>query len=478
MEARDLATVLPLLVLGVTAVAVMLQSAFYGRHEGIFMTAFAGIALSFISLFTVRPPAGGNVLTLLVMDRYALFFMGLLQAAGLAAVLFSYDYLQRRSGRIERTGEYYLLLILALFGSCILVSAGHFASFFLGLEILGVSLYGLIAYGREKAGAEAGLKYLVLAAVSSSFLLFGMSLVYAELGTMDFPQMAARISLPGGTRLNALAGIALIIVGLGFKLALVPFHLWIPDVYEGAPAPVAGFVATVSKGAVFALMLRYFLTLDVLGDRALFTAFTAIAAVSMFAGNLLALFQDNVKRLLAYSSIAHFGYLLVAFLAAGRLRMTAAAFYLAAYFITTLGAFGVVATLSGEDRDADRLSDYEGLSSRRPWLAGIFTAILLSLAGIPVTAGFIGKFYVAAAGVGSSLWFLVIVLALNSAIGLFYYLRVLVVLYRPPAGGIAAPPRTGLASQVALAILVLLLIGLGVYPGPLTEIAGVLTAGP
>ena len=195
----------------------------------------------------------------------------------------------------------------------------------------------------------------------------------------------------------ALVGVGLIIVGFSFKLALVPFHLWTPDVYQGAPAPVTAFVATVSKGAMFALLVRYFSVVDLRSHHALVIVFTLLAIASMVVGNLLALLQHNVKRLLAYSSIAHLGYLLVAFLASSVLATTAVTFYLVAYFVTTLGAFGVVTVLSTGEREAESLDDYRGLVVRRPWLAALFTAMLLSLAGIPLTAGFVGKFYLTVA---------------------------------------------------------------------------------
>jgi NADH-quinone oxidoreductase subunit N len=261
----------------------------------------------------------------------------------------------------------------------------------------------------------------------------------------------------------------MIIIGLGFKLAVVPFHLWTPDVYEGAPAPVTAFVATVSKGAVFALILRYFSVVGIHTHRSLFVIFTVIAAASMFTGNLLALLQSNVKRILAYSSISHLGYLLVTLLASGATAVTAAAFYLTAYFITTLGAFGVVTVLSEKDRDADSMDDYRGLAWRRPWLAGVFTAMLLSLAGIPLTAGFIGKFTIVAAGVGSALWLLVIVLTVNSAIGLYYYLRMIVALYARAEEEKTTRPELSRTGSAALLGLTILLIWLGVYPGPVIQ---------
>jgi NADH-quinone oxidoreductase subunit N len=353
----------------------------------------------------------------------------------------------------------------------VLAAASHFASFFLGIEILSVSLYAMAGYLRHSdRSVEAGVKYLILAAVSSAFILFGMALVYAETGSLSFQEIASRAASPAGYGLPLSAGLVLIIVGLGFKLAVVPFHLWTPDVYEGAPAPVTAFIATASKGAVFALVLRYFTRIDIHTDAALFLIITIIAVASMFAGNLLALLQTNVKRILAYSSISHLGYLLVTVLASGPNAVAAAAFYLTAYFITTLGAFGVVTVLSRPERDADRMDDYRGLVWRRPWLAGVFTAMLFSLAGIPLTAGFVGKFYVVAAGVGSALWLAVIALAINSVIGLFYYLRIVVVLFSPSGEEVPAVPETSRSGNAVLAVLTVLLLWLGVYPGPLIEI--------
>jgi NADH-quinone oxidoreductase subunit N len=241
---------------------------------------------------------------------------------------------------------------------------------------------------------------------------------------------------------------------------------------------VTAFIAAVSKGAMFALLLRYFVLVDIHAYASLFAAVAFIAVVSMFVGNLLALFQDNLKRVLAYSSIAHMGYLLVAFLASGALRMTAVTFYLVSYFITTIGAFGVVTVLSGKERDEDALEDYRGLFKARPWLALIFSSMLFSLAGIPLTAGFIGKFYVAAAGVGSSLWLLVITLMINSAIGLYYYLRIIVVMFGHPAGEKASHVSPlSVTGTLVLVVLTVLLIWLGVYPAPLIEVIQSMTGG-
>ena len=392
MKLADLTAILPLIILGASAVVVMLQTALHRNHKVAVFLTLAGLVLAIAALPAAWQIAPHRFTSLLLVDRFAILYMGLLLTASIATVLFSYSYVQQIDGNRE---EYYILLLLAAAGAAALTASDHFAAFFLGLEILSVALYALVAYPHLTEGhIEAGVKYLILAAVSSAFVLFGMALIYAASGTMAFGQFTALLqqSRPEGATILTLAGAGLLVVGIGFKLAVVPFHLWTPDVYQGAPAPVTAFVATVSKGAALALLIRIFPPADIHAGGPLYLVFALIAAASMIAGNLLALLQDNVKRLLAYSSIAHMGYILTAYLAGGALAVRAVTFYLIAYFVTTLGAFGTVAVLSGPQREADHLDDYRGLFQRRPWLAGVFTAMLLSLAGIPLTAGFIGKY--------------------------------------------------------------------------------------
>ena len=468
MNIADMIALLPLIIIAATSIVIMLVIAFYRDHRLTAILTLAGLFLALVSLPFIASMAPRSITQLLIIDLYALYYMGLIFFAGFAVASLAYSYLDVHDGHHE---EFYLLLLLATLGTAVLVASEHFAALFLGIEILSVSLYALAAYLRHSnRSIEAGVKYLILAAVSSAFILFGMALVYAETGSMEFSQIALRATVSGVHGLLFTAGLGMLVVGLGFKLGVVPFHMWTPDVYEGAPAPVTAFIATVSKGAVFALVLRYFSHVDLHAHRSLFVILTITAIASMFAGNLLALLQRNVKRILAYSSISHVGYLLVTLLASGPLAVSAAAFYLAAYFVTTLGAFGVVTVLSDKDRDADSMDDYKGLAWRRPWLAGVFTAMLLSLAGIPLTAGFVGKFYVVAAGMGSALWLLVIVLVINSAIGLFYYLRIIGAVYAHPEEGTAAKPALSLSGSAALVGLTLSLIWLGVYPGPVIEI--------
>ncbi|MGH8763117.1 MAG: NADH-quinone oxidoreductase subunit N [Nitrosospira sp.] len=473
----DFMALLPLIIIAGGAVVVMLAAAFYRRPRPVMALTLFGLILSLAALLPAADFGPRQITPLLMVDRYALFYMALVFAATFVVTVLCYRYF---GGDESRHESLYILLLLAALGSGVLVASSHFASFLLGLELLSISLFTLIAYpGNAKHPLEAGIKYLVLAGLSSAFLLFGMALIYAQLGTMQFAKIGAMLAVPE-QRLDAygLAGLALIVAGAGFKLALVPFHMWTPDVYEGAPAPVTAFIATVSKGAMFAMILRYFIASEAHQSPSITLALSLIAVATILVGNLLALRQDNVKRILAYSSIAQLGYLLAGFLAFGVLAVEAVTYYLAAYFVTMLGAFGVVTVLSKgvPERDSDALTDYTGLFWRRPWLSGVFTAMLLSLAGIPLTMGFIGKFYVLAAAVGASLWLLVAALVVGSAIGLFYYLRIIAVMCAPGdlkmTAGQAITPilPLSLGESLTLAALTLLLIWLGVYPALLIHV--------
>ncbi|HTH98915.1 MAG TPA: NADH-quinone oxidoreductase subunit N [Stellaceae bacterium] len=474
MTADQAIAILPFIILGALIILVMLLIAVRRNHLMTAVVSALGLLLCLFSLPFAAAKAPILATPLLAIDGYTLFFVGLILASALAVVLFSYAYLeQTNSGPRE---EYYLLLLTATLGAIVLPGAVHFASFFLGLETLSVSLLGLIAYpGGQEAPAEAGTKYLILSGTSSAFLLFGMALIYADLGTMSFAQIgqAAIVRDMAGFAPYRLAGIALILVGVGFKLSLVPFHMWAPDIYQGAPAPITGFVAVVSKIAVFAVILRYFGWSDAYRDPSVLDALAVIAVLSMLAGNLLALLQNNVKRLLAYSSIAHLGYLLVAFLVGGDFGFAAAGYYLAAYAVTSLAAFGVVALLtkSGEGRDADRIEDYQGLFRTQPFLAGCFTLTLLSLAGIPPTMGFIGKAYLLIAGVGAGFSILVAALVLGSVIGLYYYLRIVVAMAAPASQDASTAGRGPvLAGSVVLGVLLILLVTFGAYPSPIIDL--------
>jgi len=497
MSATTVIGILPLAVLAAASIVVLLLAAFSRRALPAFVATLAGLAASLACTgvaWTRVPLAAG---TLLSFDGFVLFGFVLILGAAVFVAISSWAYL---AGGKDIGGEYYFLLLVATLGGCVLAASSAFASFFLGLEMLSVSLYALIGWRRDRGiGTEAAIKYLILAGASSAFLLFGMALVYAAIGTMDLFRLAAAAT---GQGVLAPVGLGMMLVGIGFKLAVVPFHLWTPDIYDGAPAPVTGYIATVSKGAMVVVLARALgpAFVGTGGVSHVSTAapplvaagfpwvFALIAGLSMFAGNLLALRENNVKRILAYSSIAHLGYILVAFLAGGPQALRAIAFYLVAYFAMTLGAFAVISALSSPDKDADDIEDYRGLAGRRPWTAAMLTTMLLSLAGLPLTAGFVGKFLILSAGAGAELWTLAVILAVNGTISIFYYLKIVSVMFRAgPAGGPLpaqpapmARPVTGavsapLVAAIAIAVLALAVVALGVYPAPFLSIIGSFT---
>ena len=337
MNVADYAASLPLLITSASAVVLMIAIAIRRDHKLAVAISLIGIAASLASLPIAASAIPRQFTRLFILDSYSILYMAILLCATTFVLLFAYDYLKRRQ---EHREEFYVLVLLATTGAMVLVVSRHFTSFFLGLELLSVALYVLISYVRtESASIEAGIKYLILAASSSSVLLFGLALIYAGSGSMDLSQFAAVISGTAGpaSTFPLLTGLMLVLTGVGFKLAVVPFHLWTPDVYEGAPLPVTAFIATVSKGGMFALLLRWLHLPDAGLAGAPGLVLSIIAIASMLAGNLLALTQTNVKRILAYSSIAHMGYLLVALLAGGALGAPAATYYLIAYLATILG---------------------------------------------------------------------------------------------------------------------------------------------
>jgi NADH-quinone oxidoreductase subunit N len=466
MNTRDLFALLPLLLIAASAMVVMLGIAFKRDPALTAALTFAGLTAAFVSIWPAASVAPRPVTSLLLVDGYALFYTGLIIASGAVVTLLSYQYFENHEGQRE---ELYLLLLLATLGCAVLVASTHFASFILGLEVLSVSLYGMVAYLTDRKRAlEAGIKYLILASASAAFLLFGMALIYAAAGAMQFSQL--RDLSVNGSEITLLFGVALTVTGIGFKLGVVPFHLWTPDVYQGASPPVAAFVATTSKSAMVALLLRYFYLSGVLRNEAVFLVFAIIAALSMCAGNFLALRQMNVKRILAYSSIAHFGYILVAFLASSKMAIEAVAFYLVAYTITLLASFGVVTALSSPGQDAGDLENYRGLFWRRPAIAGVFTIALLSLAGIPATMGFLGKFYVLAAGANAAAWTLMLILVVTSVAGLFYYLRIVVALYAEPTESVTQMRPLPWSGVLVLVVLGILLLWFGIYPSSLLNL--------
>jgi len=290
-----------------------------------------------------------------------------------------------------------------------------------------------------------------------------MALIYTASGTMQFTGIVSALDMSGRLSPLVISGFAMMMVGIGFKLALVPFHMWTPDVYQGAPAPVTAYIATVSKGAVMAVFIRFFFNIRGFDNHSLFIIISGIAILSMFIGNLLAIRQKNIKRLLAYSSIANMGYLIIILLTGTNKGIQASVFYLISYFITTIGAFGVITLLSICKYEAEKIEDYKGLFWKRPWIAIIFTLSLLSLAGIPVTAGFVAKFYLIFEGMNAGLMVLVFSMIINSIIGLYYYLRVITAMFSH--ANETELPALSLTGKITLYLIAISILILGVYPG-------------
>ena len=465
---------LPPLLVALTIIGLFVTLCI-ARHERlVYAMTVGGLNLALVATIALIPLGAVGVTPLYVVDFYTLFFWGVILVATLAGAAFAAPYL---SGLDDRREEFYILLATSALGAMSLVAARHFGSLFIGLEALSIPLYGMVAYTfRTRASLEAGFKYMILSGVASSFLLFGMALLYGATGSLAFADMvpAGGIDAPASSWM--LMGIGMMLIALTFKLSLVPFHVWTPDVYEGAPAPVGTFLATVSKTAVFALLLRLFFVAPVAANAWLLTLIGVVAFVSMLAGNLLALRQDNLKRLLGYSSIAHLGYLLTTLVAGTGLSAEAVAVYLATYVGTSLGAFGVVSLVSSPfaGKDAAHIDHFRGLYYQRPMLAVCMALMMLSLAGIPLTMGFIGKFYILSVTMNAGLWWLSAGVIIGSGIALFYYLRVMAVLFMDRPAHARNLNQTAPGDNWATTVIWLLAgatVLMGIYPTPLIELS-------
>ncbi|EXU75067.1 NADH-quinone oxidoreductase subunit NuoN [Erwinia mallotivora] len=472
---QQLIALLPLLIVGLTVVVVMLSIAWRRNHFVNETLAVVGLNLALLSLFFVGHAGAMDVTPLLRVDGYSMLYTGLVIVASLATCTFAYPWLATYPDNRE---EFYLLVLIAAAGGVVLACANHLAALFIGIELISLPLFGLVGYAfQQKRSLEASIKYTIMSAVASSFLLFGMALLYANAGDLSFVALGKSLNSAMLHQPLLLAGLGMMIVGLGFKLSLVPFHLWTPDVYQGAPAPVSTFLATASKIAIFGVVMRLFLYAPVADSEAVRLVLSIIAVASMLFGNLMAISQSNIKRLLGYSSIAHLGYLLVALIAiqTHQLSLETVGVYLAGYLFSSLGAFGVVSLMSSPYRgpDADSLYSYRGLFWHRPILSAVMTVMMLSLAGIPMTLGFIGKFYVIAVGVGAHLWWLTGAVVVGSAIGLYYYLRVTVSLYLTPPELLQRDTPANwafTAGGVVVLISAVLVLLLGIYPQPLISL--------
>ncbi len=467
-QAGDYIRIMPEIVLTIFGMIVMLLDPLMderGSQKTLGGLALVGSLGALVAtLFQARYP-GLGFWNMVRVDSFSVFFHFLVAAITVAVVLTSFEYMQVQ--RI-RAGEYYALILFGAVGMSLMSSAVELVLIFIALEISSISTYILAGFRRRAAiSSEASVKYFLLGSFATAFFLYGVALMFGATGSTSITVIGDSLS-SGQIPLLAYVGVALMFVGLGFKVAAAPFHVWTPDVYEGSPSPIVGFMSTAPKAAVFAVLLRIMFEANAPGRVGLIWV---VAALSMTLGNLGALVQDNVKRLLAYSSIAQAGYLLVAFAALPNNGIPAAMFYTAAYAAMNVGAFAVISHVGGAGERYVTVEDYAGLGRRSPLLASTLTIFLLSLIGIPITGGFFAKFYVFSAALQANLTGLVIIGVLNSAVASYYYLRLIVVMYMREAREEVpvAPVSFGVATTLALSLAAT--IYLGILPGRVLEFA-------
>jgi NADH-quinone oxidoreductase subunit N len=468
--AADYLRFLPEIILTVVGTLLMVLDAFSERRGSPLygnITIVGMLAAIAASVYAYSDP-GPAFSNMLMVDGFATFFRILVIGVGILAVLASYRYLARENAE---PGEYHALILFSVMGQCVMVTANELIMIFIGLEISSISTYVLAGYLRDdKRNNEAALKYFLLGSFATGFFLYGVALIYGLTGSTTLPLI--RNAVPGVSPVFVGVAAALMLVGLLFKVSGAPFQVWAPDVYQGAPVPVSAFMSAGPKAAAFAILLRIFMT----DFKPINTGWEPLvwisALLSMTIGNFAALTQSNIKRLLAYSSIAHAGYVLVAVTAQSDAGASAAMFYLAAYALMNVGAFAVVTHLCGKGEKHVSIDDFSGLATTQPLTAGLLTVFLLSLIGVPLTAGFFGKFYIFQAALESHLVWLAVLGLLNSAVAAYYYLRILVVMYMKEPSEFAShlePLGPGMSAALILPAAGTFLFG--IFPGLILNFA-------
>ena len=470
----DMIRFLPETILTAMGTLLMILEGLLGRrgsklYGNLSLVALAaGIGAAAYANSYAGPAFGG----MLMVDGFATFFRVLVMVVGILTVLPSFRFLARQDAE---TAEYHVLLLFSIAGQCLMAAANDLIIVFIGLEISSIASYVLAGYLRDdKRANEASLKYFLLGSFATAFFLYGVALIYGATGTVNLTAVRAALT---GTDAPAPVfigvALALMFVGLGFKVSAAPFQIWAPDVYQGAPTPVAAFLSAGPKAAAFAVFLRIFMTsFDSVG--AVWEPLVWFSALlSMTIGNFAALLQSNVKRMLAYSSIAHAGYVLVALTARSQVGTAAAMFYLAAYALMNVGAFSVVAHLSGRGERYQNVEDFAGLGQKQPLTAAMLSIFLLSLIGVPLTGGFFGKFYIFKAALESHLVWLTVLGLLTSAVAAYYYLRILVMMYmHEPSEAVSSAESLSPGLRAALVLPAIGTLVLGIFPGWVLEFAG------
>ena len=466
----DLAGITPEIILTITALLVLTLDMTRITRPGLYLlVAIIGL----ITAGYVIAQSGGGERSLfggmLLLNKFTLFLDILYLSVGLATLVFSQGYLEKRGG--ETQGEYPALILFAVIGMMLMTRANDLVMVFLGLELLSLSLYVLVGFLRHSLlSNEAGLKYLLLGAFSTGFFLFGATLIYGTTGSTNFNNIASAISLGAILSNGYLSlGIGLLLIGFAFKVALVPFHMWSPDVYQGAPTTVTAFLCTAPKAAGFGALLKVFIIAFPVVFSHWENLFWILAALTMTVGNISALMQSNVKRMLAFSSISHAGYLVLGVLVLDSVGLSAVLFYLVIYSIMNLGSFAVIAAVEKEESGLG-LEDYRGLATRHPWLAAAMTLFMISMAGFPPTAGFIAKYGLFSAAVANGYIWLVVIAVINTLVSVYYYIRLIVNMYMEE-GRKALDPVSTMPARMLIGILAIFVIIFGVAPSYLLEMA-------
>jgi NADH-quinone oxidoreductase subunit N len=466
--------VLPEIILTLFGTLIMFLEAVLGDDQKRILgpLSIVGLAAALWGAIASNSDPGPAFHNMLIVDGFATFFRVLVIVVGMLAVFSSTEYLRREK---SPGGEYYALILFSIVGQSIMVTANELIMIFIGLEISSIASYILAGYLRDDPrNNEAALKYFLLGSFATAFLLYGVAWIYGLTGSTNLALIRQALTTPSVAPSLALTGTAaaLMFVGFGFKVSAVPFQVWAPDVYQGAPAPISAFLSVGPKAAAFAILLRVFMTAFGSIAERWEPVVWACALATMIVGNFAAIQQSNIKRMLAYSSIAHAGYVLVAVTAHSDIGTAAAMFYLAAYAFTNFGAFAVVAYFARKGERYVSIDDFAGLAQRQPAMAAMMTIFLLSLIGVPLTGGFFGKFYIFKAALDANLVWLTVLGLLNSAVAAFYYLRILVVMYMNEPGESSDDlPPAGAAMKVAVYGSALGTLVLGIFPGWVLDFA-------
>jgi len=471
-SATDLLRFSPELILTVAGTLLMvLDPLFAERYRKLFgHLSIAALLLALFGALEAQTVTGLSFSNLLIVDGFATFFRVLVCTIGILAVLLSYRFLDRE---LAETGEYHALLLFCVAGQCLMAASNDLIMIFIGLEISSIATYILAGYLRnDKRNNEAALKYFLLGSFATAFFLYGVAIIYGITGTTKLDEIRNVLTQPGMQFGGVAIAAGLMIVGLGFKVSGAPFQMWAPDVYQGAPAPVSVFMATGPKAAAFAVFLRIFMTsfLQISSDWEPLIWMSAL--LSMTIGNFAALTQNNLKRMMAYSAIAHAGYILVAFASRSEGGTAAVMFYLAAYALMNIGVFAVIIHIEGKGERHLRIEDLAGLGQRQPVTAALLTVFLLSLIGVPLTGGFFGKFYIFRAALQANLVWLTVLGLLNSAVAAYYYLRLMVLMYMHEPGEVTnslEPLSAGLRAALILPAIGTFI--LGILPGAILNFA-------